>query len=383
MPAIIYLVRHAEAEGNLYRRCQGHYDSRLTPRGLIQAEALRRRFKDVRLDAVYSSPLFRTRMTAKPIADDHKLEVRVKRDLIEIRLGAWEDRPWGELPLLYPEAYRCWEHEPWVMKIPDGEEQKNLQKRMTAAIVEIAAEVGDSGSALAVSHGAAMRSFLCCATGRRLEEINEMTWCDNTAVSLIKVSADGEITVEYANDNSHLSEGISTLGTQRWWRDGNAQKDFNMWFKPARLPQDAQKVLEYAGKFYEAAYGSTDGLDEETFLSETGSLADSFPGSVTFAMLGQKDVGFLRFFIEYAEDPEAVFIHGLYLKPEFRERGFAPQLLGQVVSVARANGKKRVRVKTEKSNRPAVAFYEKYGFEKISDDGKTAEFLLDIEIHKP
>ena len=38
MSTTIYLVRHAEAEGNIGRRCHGHYDSMLTQRGLKQAE---------------------------------------------------------------------------------------------------------------------------------------------------------------------------------------------------------------------------------------------------------------------------------------------------------------------------------------------------------
>ena len=27
----VYIIRHAEAEGNVYRRCHGQYDSLLTP----------------------------------------------------------------------------------------------------------------------------------------------------------------------------------------------------------------------------------------------------------------------------------------------------------------------------------------------------------------
>ena len=53
----IYLVRHAEAEGNLYRIAQGQYNSILTDRGWRQVEALRRRFADIRIDAVYASDL--------------------------------------------------------------------------------------------------------------------------------------------------------------------------------------------------------------------------------------------------------------------------------------------------------------------------------------
>ena len=29
----VYLIRHAEAEGNRYRRCHGHYDSTITDNG--------------------------------------------------------------------------------------------------------------------------------------------------------------------------------------------------------------------------------------------------------------------------------------------------------------------------------------------------------------
>ena len=42
----IYLIRHAEAEGNLYRLAHGQYNSTLTPRGYRQLSVLRRRFQD-------------------------------------------------------------------------------------------------------------------------------------------------------------------------------------------------------------------------------------------------------------------------------------------------------------------------------------------------
>ena len=35
----IYLVRHAQAEGNLYRRAHGMYDSCVTPQGYAQIAA--------------------------------------------------------------------------------------------------------------------------------------------------------------------------------------------------------------------------------------------------------------------------------------------------------------------------------------------------------
>ena len=40
MAATVYIIRHAEAEGNIYRRCHGLYDSLLTPRAYQQLPCL-------------------------------------------------------------------------------------------------------------------------------------------------------------------------------------------------------------------------------------------------------------------------------------------------------------------------------------------------------
>ncbi len=39
MRTTVYIIRHAEAEGNVYRRCHGQYDALLTHAG-IQAAAV-------------------------------------------------------------------------------------------------------------------------------------------------------------------------------------------------------------------------------------------------------------------------------------------------------------------------------------------------------
>ena len=43
----IYLIRHAEAEGNYYRRIQGHWDGHITGLGMRQITALAERMKDI------------------------------------------------------------------------------------------------------------------------------------------------------------------------------------------------------------------------------------------------------------------------------------------------------------------------------------------------
>ena len=50
MSTDIYLIRHGEAEGNLYRRALGITESRLTAQGVRQAEAAKERFGTVKID---------------------------------------------------------------------------------------------------------------------------------------------------------------------------------------------------------------------------------------------------------------------------------------------------------------------------------------------
>ena len=58
----LYLIRHAEAEGNLYRVAHGHCNGLITNyRGYQQIDALRERFRKVDIDAVYSSSTRRSR----------------------------------------------------------------------------------------------------------------------------------------------------------------------------------------------------------------------------------------------------------------------------------------------------------------------------------
>jgi probable phosphoglycerate mutase len=92
----VYIIRHAQAEGNLYRRCHGWYNSLITPKGHLQIAALAERFKNVHFDAVYSSDLFRTMTTAQAICRPHNLPLSLDPDLREVGMGIWEDWTWGD-----------------------------------------------------------------------------------------------------------------------------------------------------------------------------------------------------------------------------------------------------------------------------------------------
>ena len=93
----IYLIRHAEADGNLYRRAHGWYDSVITDRGYRQIAALSKRFASTHFDAVYSSDRRRTMTTALSVYKTHGLPLVTTPRVREIGIGVWEDHPWAEL----------------------------------------------------------------------------------------------------------------------------------------------------------------------------------------------------------------------------------------------------------------------------------------------
>lgn len=212
----IYLIRHAEAEGNLYRRIQGHWDGSITPLGLQQIDALAQRFRREHIDALYCSDLSRARATAEAITRYHDIPAVATPRLTEICMGVWEGRAWGDVEHEFPEQMRYFNTDPDRWSVPGCEPIRDVQKRMKRAISDLAARHDGQTIAL-VSHGMAIRAYLCTVLGIPNSEMATLPYGDNTSVSLLLV--DGEhTTVEYYNDNRHLPPALSTFGRQTWWR---------------------------------------------------------------------------------------------------------------------------------------------------------------------
>ena len=68
---MIYAVRHGETDWNAEGKIQGQSETNLTQKGIAQAEGLREEFKDIKFDAVFCSPLVRTKDTCKIIVGDN------------------------------------------------------------------------------------------------------------------------------------------------------------------------------------------------------------------------------------------------------------------------------------------------------------------------
>ncbi len=219
----VYIVRHCEAEGNINRTFQGHTDAGITEKGRLQLEKLEERFSTIHLDAVYTSDLVRAVRTAEAVLGNRDLPFIVTPELREINGGEWEGKGWAELPGLYPEACEAWTKLPHLAELPGGESMQELEARVWEALLQIARQNRDRDVA-AVSHGGAIRVLMCRAKGWELSRLSEVAWCDNTAVSVVEFDDRLNPTLVMEGDDSHLTDELSTVKKQKWWKDEHEEQ---------------------------------------------------------------------------------------------------------------------------------------------------------------
>ena len=322
----IYLVRHAEAEGNLYRVVQGQVNSNLTEQGWLQIAALRRRFADIHVDAVYTSDLYRTCATASAVYEPKGLTPHRCRQLREICVGDWEGRSWGEINRRWPGEMANFSHRPHLWSIDGAEKPLDVLERLKAAITAIAEE--NEGKTVAVfSHGYAIRLLVAHLQGFPDDRLGESPTGQNTAVSVLEYEQ-GRFTVLERDDTSHL-QTEEYLATAKVRRKSDPLQP-GLWFS-APVGTQAQDLA--------AALGVTLPEGAEVVLGNRGEEA------VGLLALG-KDSGEIAL---------------LAVDPTCRDRGFGGQMIGQAVMRARRGGAEKLTVDAKKTA-GAENFLRDYGF---------------------
>lgn len=363
----VYLVRHAEAEGNVYRRFHGWYNSLITENGYRQIEALKKRFESVHVDAVWSSDLFRTMTTAGAIYKPKGLDLHTHPDLREIHGGVWEDKTWGDLRRENVESLEAFNRADPDWQVEGSETYGVLRERMTRAISRIAA-AHDGQTVVIVSHGTAIRTALAGFYGYPLDEIDRVPHGDNTCVARLTFSG-GKPEIHYINDNSHLGE-LSTLGKQSWWKEGGIQDygKMNLWFRPLDFQTESKFYYEARREAWENIHDTMEGFDGDGFLADARAHSAYDPRSVVVAMQEDKAVGILQMDLRRDAGCKVGGIPFFYLVPELRCKGFGIQLIGQAVGTYRPLGREYLRLRCAPENERARRFYERFSFYKIGEE---------------
>ncbi len=200
----LYIIRHCEAAGNRDRIFQGVSDCDITDLGKKQLDCISERFKNIKPDAIYSSPLKRAYLTAVAANKYHGLPITKVDGLIEIDGGEIEGISWVDFPETRPELEYAWSFEPHNFHPKDGESMHNVYTRSWKAVKEIIL-VNEGKTVFIASHGCTIRNIMCNAFGRAVEQLNTVDWADNTGVFHLRFKNANELPeVLMFNDVSHL-----------------------------------------------------------------------------------------------------------------------------------------------------------------------------------
>lgn len=159
----LILARHGETEWNVAEIFRGRIDIELNETGIKQAALLAEYLADLKIDAIYSSPLKRALKTAGIIAGYHQLDVEIAPGLIDFNYGKWQGLSHQEVKDKYKELYAEWISSPERVKIPAGESLDEVRERARRVVDDVIAK--DKGTVALVSHRVVNKILICALLG--------------------------------------------------------------------------------------------------------------------------------------------------------------------------------------------------------------------------
>lgn len=165
------LVRHGETPTTgtvLPGRAPGLH---LSERGRAQAVRVAERLAGLAVDAIYSSPLERTRETAEPTAASTGRDVNQDAGLIECDFGEWTGAALAELAVL--PKWQTVQQSPSTFRFPDGESFAEMQERMVGAL-EVLRSAHAGGVVVCFSHADPIKAAVAHAFGTQLDHFQRI-----------------------------------------------------------------------------------------------------------------------------------------------------------------------------------------------------------------
>ena len=148
----IIFLRHAETKMNKEGQFCGVIDTNITEEGRRQAEKMQETFKEYHFDAIYCSPLKRTKQTLEAIFPNRKF---IKEDgFTEISLGDWE----GKNKETVDQSLRK-DFQKGIYTPPHGEKHEDVEARVKETIERIFATYPDDSLILVCTSNGIMRTI--------------------------------------------------------------------------------------------------------------------------------------------------------------------------------------------------------------------------------
>ena len=142
--------------------------------------------------------------------------------------------------------------------------------------------------------------------------------------------------------------------------------DHNLAFRFAER-KDAGLIVEFIRELAEYEHMLDEVVCDEALLQET--IFDHKGAEVIFALEDGKEVGFALFFHNFSTflGRPGVYLEDLFVKPEYRGRGYGKGLLKQLAKIAVERGCGRLEWWCLDWNQPSIDFYKSLGAEPMDE----------------
>ena len=182
----LVLLRHGRTAWNATGRAQGHADIELDDLGHAQAAVAGSWLAtSYRPDVLWSSDLARARQTAAYVEKETGLSAVLDARLREYSVGERTGLTLAEFASRWPEEYAA-RDEGRFDAVPGAESTDDVLDRMVPALRELLASVEPGGTAVAVTHGAALRVSLVALLGWDRGADRALRGIDNGGVAVLQ-----------------------------------------------------------------------------------------------------------------------------------------------------------------------------------------------------
>jgi probable phosphoglycerate mutase len=132
-----YVVRPGETDYDVQDRLQGALNIPLNERGQAQVEDMVAALRGSELDVIYASPTEPALSTARRLAEELNLPLKVLDRLANLDLGLWQGLSRAEIRQKQPRVFRHWEDSPESVCPPQGEDCAEVISRVQRALAKL------------------------------------------------------------------------------------------------------------------------------------------------------------------------------------------------------------------------------------------------------
>ena len=198
----ILLCRHGESEYNAKKIIQGHIDTDLTPKGVVQARLVAEELKKFPIERIFTSDLKRAYRTAQIIGDVLGITPEVDIRLREMHFGNWEGLSYEYIYKNHVEDFHNWLKNPVACPLPSQEDVKEFEERISS-FLDFLKKVEEE-NILIVGHGGSIQGIICISTGLGLEHLWGLRHA-NTGLSYLRMY-ENHSEIRFLNYSTHLEK---------------------------------------------------------------------------------------------------------------------------------------------------------------------------------